>query len=31
MLMVKMLKDLFQIVQLYYQWEIDEESINSGS
>ncbi len=28
MLMVKMLKDLFQIVQLYYQWEIDEESIN---
>ena len=32
MLMVKMLKDLFQIVQLYYQWEIDEEvSITPGS
>ena len=28
MLMVKMLKDIFQIVQLYYKKQIDEDSIN---
>ena len=28
MLMVKMLKDIFQIVQLYYGYKIDEDSIN---
>lgn len=28
MLMVKMLKDIFQIVQLYYRKQIDEDSIN---
>lgn len=28
MLMVKMLKDIFQIIQLYYHYQIDENSIN---
>lgn len=28
MLMVKMLKDIFQIVQLYYRKQVDEDSIN---
>lgn len=28
MLMVKMLKDIFQIVQMYYKEKIDEESLN---